>query len=351
MPHRTIRTLLAKLAGPALPLRETAAQKLRLALQLIFLALILAIGFEFRNFVSSILEGGALSRRPPGVDGFLPISALMNLRLFAFSGELHRAHPAGLFILLAIIAMSFVIGKSFCGWLCPFGLISELLYKARKLASPSLKPPPAWLDYTLGALKYIILAFFVYIIFFAMDAAAVKAFLDGDYNKISDVKMYYFFARITPLAAFITALLFLLSFFVPYFWCRFLCPYGALLGLVSLASPVKIKRDAGACVSCGLCAAACPQAIAVDKAASVLSDECTACALCLDICPAPGALELRVMGTGLKIKTRLLPFLAAFIFCLITGLAMLSGNWRGEVSDDDYRRLTVDCDTLDHPRW
>lgn len=348
--HSRALNFLAKLAGPALPLRERAAQKWRFAMQLVFLALTLAIGVEFHGFVSSIQEELTLSPRPPGVDGFLPISSLMSLRLFAVSGEVHRAHPAGLFILLAIIAMSFVIGKSFCGWLCPFGFVSELLYKARKSVRPSFKMPPAWLDYALSTVKYVVLAFFAYIIFFAMDSAALRAFLDGDYNKIADIKMYYFFARITPPAAFITAALFLLSYFVPYFWCRYLCPYGALLGLVSLASPVKIERSPGVCVNCGLCAAACPQAIAVDKAASVFSDECTSCALCLDICPAPGALEMRVRGTGWKINTKFLPLLAALVFCLITGFAMLSGNWQNNISADDYRRLMAGYDSLEHPR-
>lgn len=344
------KTFLEKLSCPALPLKERAAQKWRFFLQAVFLALTIAIGLEFHAFVSSIQGELALSRRPPGVDGFLPISSLMSLRFLALSGEVHRAHPAGLFILLAAITMSFLIGKSFCGWLCPFGFASELLYKARRCVTPSFRPPPAWLDLALGAVKYLILTFFVYIIFFAMDAAALRSFLDGDYNTISDIKMYYFFARITPLAAFITASLFLLSFFVPYFWCRYLCPYGALLGLFSLAGPVKIKRSAGACVNCGLCAAVCPQSIAVNKAAVVFSDECTSCALCLDICPAPGALEMTVRGTGWKIRTIFLPLLAALIFCLITGFAMLSGNWQNNISADDYRRLMAGYETLEHPR-
>ena len=345
-----LRNFLAALLSAPLPLKVKTAQKWRFILQAVFFALTIAIGLEFYDFVSSIQDGGALSRRPPGVDGFLPISSLMSLRLFAVSGELHRAHPAGLFILLAIIAVSFVIGKSFCGWLCPFGFVSELLYRARKYISPALKPLPAWLDYALSTVKYMILAFFSYIIFFAMTTAAVSAFLDGGYNKISDIRMFYFFARITPLAAFIAASIFLLSYFIPYFWCRYLCPYGALLGLFSLASPVKIKRDAGACTNCGHCAEVCPQAIAVNKTAMVFSDDCTSCALCLDVCPAPGALDMRLRGAAFRIKTAVLPLLIAFIFCLITGLAMLSGNWKNNISADDYRRLAAEYDSVDLSR-
>lgn len=338
------------LTGGGLPLGGKSAQKWRFALQAVFAALTIAIGFEFYHFAASIQDGGPLTRRPPGVDGFLPISSLMSLRLFAVTGELHRAHPAGLFIFAAIVLMSFVIGKSFCGWLCPVGFLSELLYRVRKFISPASKAPPSWLDYTLGVAKYLILTFFTFIIFFAMSAAALKVFLDGDYNKISDLRMFYFFARITPLAAFITASLFLLSYFIPYFWCRYLCPYGALLGLFSLAGPVKIERNAEKCTNCGQCTAACPQRIEVSKALRVFSDECTSCALCLDVCPAPGALEMRLRGTALRIKTRLIPLLVAAIFCLITGLAMLSGNWKSNVSDDDYRRLAAAYDSVEHPR-
>ncbi len=344
------KSFLGALLSATLPLKEKTAQRWRFAIQAVFLALTLSIGYAFFIFVASIQEGGELSRRPPGVDGFLPISSLMSLRLWAVSGEVHRAHPAGLFILLAIIVMSFAIGKSFCGWLCPFGFVSELLYRARKYFSPSFKRPPGWADYALSVLKYLILAFFTYIIFFAMGTAAVRSFLDGDYNKISDIRMFYFFARITPLAAFITGSLFLLTYSVPYFWCRYLCPYGALLGLLSLAGPVKIKRDAGACTDCGHCARICPQAIPVNKTATVFSDECTSCALCLDVCPAPGALEMRLRGTALRIKTAALPLLIAFIFCLITGLAMLGGYWKNDISADDYRRLAAEYDSVDLAR-
>src|SRR3989338_2937563 len=344
------KKLLEALSGGWLPPGGKTAQGLRFALQAAFAALTIAIGFEFYDFAASIPEGGPLSLRPPGVDGFLPISSLMSLRLFAATGELHRAHPAGLFIFAAIILMSFFIGKSFCGWLCPVGFLSELLYRARKFICPSFKTPPSWLDYTLGVAKYLILAFFVFMIFFAMSTAALKTFLDGDYNKISDLRMFYFFARITPLAAFITAALFLLSYFIPYFWCRYLCPYGALLGLFSLAGPVKIERDAGKCTDCGHCTAACPQRIEVSKAVRVFSDECTSCALCLDVCPAPGALEMRLRGTALRIKSRLIPLLVAAIFCLITGLAILSGDWKSNVSDDDYRRLAAAYDSVELAR-
>ena len=342
-------SLFSRLLVPTIPSANKPPQKLRFALQLAFLLLIALIGLQFHNFVSAILEGTALPRRPPGVEGFLPISALMSLKLFLSTGEIHWAHPAALFILLAIIAMSFAVGKSFCGWLCPFGFLSELLHKARKHRAPAAKPPADWLDYSLGAVKYIILAFFAFVIFISMNADKVRAFLGDDYNKIADIKMYFFFAHISFFAAMVITALFVLSYYLPYFWCRYLCPYGALLGLVSLASPSRIRRYDPPCISCGKCAAVCPQRIAVDRKTAVYSDECTSCGLCLDVCPAPGSLELRIWKTKLRIKTILLPLIVTAIFCLVTGWAMLAGHWKSGVTEDDYRKLGVFYDSLEHP--
>ena len=77
--------------------------------------------------------------------------------------------------------------------------------------------------------------------------------------------MYYFFAEITPFALTVIVGLVLLSLLIRGFWCRYLCPYGALLGILSLLSPQKIKRNPTTCIDCGKCAKVCPSFIKVDK--------------------------------------------------------------------------------------
>jgi len=157
--------------------------------------------------------------------------------------------------------MSFFFGKSFCSWVCPVGFISELIGDfGQKIFKRKLKLPK-FLDIPLRSLKYILLGFFIYSIFFLMSQVAVKAFLNSDYNLISDVKMYYFFADISRFSLIVISALFILSIFIRNFWCRFLCPYGALLGIVALLSPLKIKRNKVSCIDCGLCAKACPSSI------------------------------------------------------------------------------------------
>jgi polyferredoxin len=111
-------------------------------------------------------------------------------------------------------------------------------------------------------------------------------------------KLYYFFAAITPFAFSVIAILIVLSVIVKNFWCRYLCPYGALLGLGSLLSPMKIKRDAQTCIDCELCTKACPASIKVHTLHTVWSDECTSCLECVQVCPVQNTLEMRMHRTG-----------------------------------------------------
>ena len=99
---------------------------------------------------------------------------------------------------------------------------------------------PRWLDRFLMTPKYLVLGFFGYFILVAMTPSDLAAFIEGPYNRVADVRMLAFFSH--PSSVTITALaaLVLLTFLLKNAWCRYLCPYGALLGLVSLLSPASL---------------------------------------------------------------------------------------------------------------
>lgn len=335
---------------------EKPVQKYRFIVQILFSLLCVWIGVEFYFFVE-YLESGVASEyfsRPPGVEGFLPISALMSIYYFVQTGEIHDAHPAGFFILMAVILVSLVFGKSFCSWLCPIGTLSEMIAdfgdKIQKKLFKKIYRLPRWLDYILRSLKYLLLGFFVYSIFFVMTTTALKMFLDSPYNLIADVKMYYFFADISRLALIVIASLFVLSIFIRNFWCRYLCPYGALLGIASLLSPQKIKRDASSCIDCALCAKACPSQIKVDKISTVFSDECSTCMSCVDACPVADTLELKSYVTKRKVSKKIVAAAIVFIFTITTGIGMLTNNWNNNISEKEYLNLFQNKDRLGHPR-
>jgi len=326
-------------------------QKLRLIVQIAFALLCIWIGVEFHFFVKYIESGGAASAitRPPGVDGFLPISSLMSLYYYLLSGQVHPFHPAGLFILSAIILVSIVFGKSFCSWLCPVGLLSELLGDFGKKLFRRQLHMPRWLDWPLLSIKYLLLAFFVYSIFFLMNTVALKQFLGSPYNLMADVKMYYFFADISRFALIVIGALFLLSILYRNFWCRYLCPYGALLGITSLLSPNKIRRNPISCIDCGKCAKVCPAMIKVDKVKTVLSDECTTCMNCVDSCPVADTLHLETMIGRRRWSGRWAAAAIVGLFMLVTGAAMLSGNWQNNVPDQQYIELQENVRFFGHP--
>ncbi|MBN1211899.1 MAG: 4Fe-4S binding protein [candidate division Zixibacteria bacterium] len=326
-------------------------RKYRFIVQSLFAALCVWIGTEFYFFVKYLESSGMTYSpyRPPGVEGFLPISSLMSLYHFFLSGEIHPAHPAGFFILVAILAVSLLFGKSFCSWLCPIGFLSEMLGDiSDKIFGRRLKLP-RFADYPMRSIKYLLLAFFVWSIFFLMTPLALKAFLGSPYNLVADVKMYYFFAEISRTALVIIGVLLLLSLIFRNFWCRYLCPYGALLGILSLLSPNKIKRNPTNCIDCGRCAKVCPSFIGVDRAKTVVSDECTACLNCVDVCPVENTLKYKSVFGRRNISPKMVALGVVLVFILITGWGMVSGNWRNNITTDEYLHHQKLLESYGHP--
>ncbi len=182
-----------------------------------------------------------------------------------------------------------------------------------------------------------------------MSVPAVQAFLDSPYNLVSDIKMFYFFADISRFSLIVIGVLFLLSIVFRGFWCRYLCPYGALLGMTTLLSPNKIKRNPVSCIECGLCNKACPSFIKVDKVKTVISDECTTCLNCIDACPVADTLQLETIVGKKKISKKWVAVGVVSGFMLVTGYGMLTGNWQNGISKNDYLILYKDMDSFGHP--
>jgi len=181
------------------------------------------------------------------------------------------------------------------------------------------------------------LGFLFYSVFFLMSTVAVKSFLDSPYNLISDIKMYYFFADISRFSLIVIAILFLLSIPIRNFWCRYLCPYGALLGLLNFLSPTKIKRNPVSCIDCGLCNKACPSFIKVDKVKTVLSDECTSCFNCINACPVADTLYVKsILPVKKKINKRYAAIGIVSVFLIVTCIGVFTENWNNNISKEEY---------------
>ncbi|MEW6363519.1 MAG: 4Fe-4S binding protein [Acidobacteriota bacterium] len=322
----------------------------RWIVQFAFLVLVIWIGWEFHRFVSMAEsarpdEFVSLPERPPGVEGFLPISGLIGIRHWASTGELNTIHPAATVLLIVFVAISWLLRKSFCSWICPVGALSEYLWKLGRFFFRRSVAPWRWIDIPPRALKYLLLLFFLYAIFWAMDALAIQSFIDSPYNRVADVKMYMFFARISPFALKTVVVLALLSIIIKNFWCRYLCPYGALLGFFSRISPTTVRRDEETCIDCGKCAVACPSYLPVDKVKDVRSVECTGCLDCVAVCPVTPALRVRTAGIGHSLSFAEFAAAVVLLFMLGVGAARLTGCWQNTITAQEYHRRIREIDS------
>jgi len=321
--------------------------------QIFFAAIALWVGVQFIMWVRYFESGGTTLRveRPDGIEAWLPIASLMNLKALVVTRAVPEMHAAGMFMLIAFLAIAFLFRKAFCSWICPVGTLSEWLWQTGQPVFGRSLRVPRWLDIALRGLKYILLGLFLYVVL-AMPVPDIRAFLTGPYGLVADVKMLDFFRLMGRTTAIVLAVLAGLSLVVKNPWCRYLCPYGALMGLAALASPTRIVRNADACIDCGKCAKACPAGLPVDVLASVRSAECTACLSCVAVCPAVGALDLKV---GLRRRRRVVPpwALAAAVILLflgVVGFARAGGYWHTSLPDSVYFDLVPRASQLSHPR-
>ena len=221
--------------------------------------------------------------------------------------------------------MSLTFKKSFCSHICPVGYVSEHISRRGKgLGIPVFIP--------IWVLKYLLLGFFVYVIFFGMSLASVQAFIYSPYNAISDYRMLQLFSPPSLTTITVLSVLMGLTLLFKNFWCKYLCPYGALLGLCSLLSPVVVTRNSAGCVDCGKCTSVCPAAIQVHKKRKIRSPDCIGCHDCIRNCPADGCLSVN------QVKYRLwFPLIPLVLFLIIIAAAMLTGHWKSIVTNEQYK--------------
>ena len=332
------------------------SQLYRRSFQGAFFLLNLWLGAKFyfwvRQFEDGVIDVGL--KRPAGVEGWLPIAGLMNLKYLLLTGTIPRVHPAALFLLLTFLSMAFLFRKAFCSWLCPIGTISEYLWRAGQKMFKRNLYLPRWLDLPLRGLKYLLLGFFLWAIS-TMSVAGIRDFMLRPYGLIADVKMLNFFRHIGETGWIVLGIFVVASVFVPNFWCRFLCPYGALLGLTSWMSPLRIRRNTETCIDCANCAKACPAALPVDKLVQIRSVECTGCLECVAVCPAQDALVLGLPKVlAAKPQRAAIPAWAmavgiALLFLGVAGFAKATGHWESTIPASVYERLVPNADQAAHP--
>ncbi len=233
----------------------------------------------------------------PGAVGACPLGALQNA--LATSGT-----RAGTYIFGIILLYGLILGRTICGWLCPFGLLQELLYKI-----PAPKIMKNRITRVLSYLKYVLLAVFVFAIpiwYGTKYRFPVPGFckyicpagtFEGAIGLLSNPINNSLFSMLDILftrKAVILLIIILLCVFCYRSFCRFICPLGAIYGLFNRFAIIGIRVDPVQCTHCGSCVRNCKMDVR-----HVGDHECISCAECMDVCET-GAISLKAGGIGLK---------------------------------------------------
>ena len=146
----------------------------------------------------------------------------------------------------------------------------------------------------------------------------------------------------------VLAILTALSLIYVNFWCRYLCPYGALLGLASILSPFKVRRDEQGCTGCQRCSRACPSGLPIHNKETIHSPECTGCLACVANCPERNVLRMAPPLWRRPLPVWLFPAVVVVLFAVGVGTGMATGNWQSSLGYADFRLLIPMTPYLSH---
>jgi polyferredoxin len=228
------------------------------------------------------------------IDALCPFGGVETLWTWITTGAfVPKTHPSNFVLLIGLLLATIASGAAFCGWICPFGTLQDALTWLRERARIPAIHVPQQLDRWLRYGRYVTLALILY-----MTISTVKLwFANYDpYRTIFGLGWIFEFNAVEQWPAYTIALAILgASFFIPRFWCKYTCPLGGALSLLSHVSLLRIRRTESACKGCALCARPCPVGIEVEKANPLVSTNCIGCLECVETCPRHGALEVAFM--------------------------------------------------------
>jgi ferredoxin len=289
--------------------------------------------------------------------------------------HLYHVDVTGLFLGVGVLVLTVFLGRFFCGWVCPFGTLHHVVHwlgfprtAKRRLEGNRYRP--------LYRLKYVLLAVFLLAALAGslqiglldpialltrsmtdavspvVDAGLRAAGLPG----IQPSHAPYLSGAVLVGALFLAFLL--LNLLVPRFFCRALCPLGALLGLFSRFSLFRIHRDPATCNGCNLCSKGCEGAAEPEK--QVRLSECMVCMNCREDCPEgaitfrflpprEGAVETPSVG-GRRAALAALGGLALAVLSRQSGAAVTESGGRGVIRppgslpEDPFLARCLKCD-------
>jgi polyferredoxin/major membrane immunogen (membrane-anchored lipoprotein) len=222
---------------------------------------------------------------------------------------------------LAVIPVTLLFGRFFCGWMCAFGTLGDLLY--------SLSSKVFHIKFRIDAeadhyLKYIKYALFLYILVVVWIIKAFKISSLSPWDAFGSLLTFtslpdfsYVITEVSVGLLLLVAII-LGSLFVERFFCRYFCPLGAVFAIISHIKFLRIKKPTDKCGSCKACTNKCSMGIPLYQMEHVASGECIECMKCVNVCPHENIQVTAITGATHPALT------AALAVTAITGVYYIS---------------------------
>lgn len=189
---------------------------------------------------------------------------------------------------IAIIPLTIIMGRFFCGWMCGYGAFGDFIYKiSNRLFKTKFKVNEDT-DMVLKSFKYVLLIFSIFVIC-TFNITIFKSFnpwdVFGMITTVGKLPDFSYIARSLTVGLILFIIIAVGSVFIERFFCRYLCPLGAIFSIISKLRITKIKKERTKCGKCRICTNSCAMGILLYKYDSVKSGECIDCMNCVTACP------------------------------------------------------------------
>lgn len=230
----------------------------------------------------------------PGAVGACPLGSLQNSL-----GRSQNRFP--FYVLGFLLLFGAVLGRAVCGFLCPFGLVQDLVYRIpfiKKIRTFPGEKYLRWLKYAIAVMLVISLPIIYSGVPYFCKYVCPAGMLFGAIPLLSLDQLLS--DQIGPLfwwKAIVLLTVILVSLLISRPFCRYLCPLGGFYGLFNRVSLVRIEKEEEKCVSCDRCIPVC--LMGIDPRKEFSSVECIRCGRCVDSCPS-SSLYMTAFGISLK---------------------------------------------------
>ena len=262
-----------------------------------------------------------------------PFGGVVSIYEFLTSGGfVQKIHESSFILMMAAFFLAVGFGPLICGWVCPFGSVQEWTGKiGKKIFGKKYNHfVPKKMDSVLRYMRYLVLAVVIY----ATATTAKLTFQDYDpYYALFNI----WSSEVAVMALGLLILTMILSLVMERPWCKYLCPYGAILGLFNLFRIFKIRRENSTCIHCKACDKACPMNITVSESNVVRDHQCISCMKCTSesSCPVDSTVTLSTKRWNSRYMA-----IALMILIVIFGSFLITsalGTWQTTSSKEPER--------------